>query len=215
VGCNTVSHARDEGGGAGDFEMPSKRKSRPRGRLCERRLCVPVEVRTASRRASDASDHQPAGRIVLPGCSNCISDSRANGSLVSLLNNQIEHRYQQRLYQKPKQQCIQVFQKRRSHRNVVPQGTSQWITKPTASTRPPPVSLYRSVWRQYILCVECSQNGRVMSYGRANAPGAHITALTSPEQPPCHVFQEKQANMNSAWRQGKPQNKFSYPGTTR
>ena len=145
VGCNTVSHARDEGGGAGDFEMPSKRKSRPRGRLCERRLCVPVEVRTASRRASDASDHQPAGRIVLPGCSNCISDSRSNGYLVSLPNNQIEHQNQRTIYQNPKQQCIKVFRKRRSHRSVVPQGTSQWITKPTASTRPPPVSLYRSV----------------------------------------------------------------------
>jgi len=145
-GGRGVQHraARDRRGGeAGGATMRSKRKARPRGRRCKRRLCVSVE--TASRRASDASDHKPAGRNVLPGCSNCISDSRANGSLVSLPNNQIEHQYQRTIYQKPKQQCIKVFRKRRSHRSVVPQGTSQWITKPTASTRPPPVSLYRSV----------------------------------------------------------------------
>jgi len=65
-----------------------------------------VEVRTASRRASDISDHKPAGRSVLLGFSNCISDSRAHGSLVSLLNNQIEHQYQRTINQKPKQQCM-------------------------------------------------------------------------------------------------------------
>jgi len=145
-GGRGVQHraARDRrGGGAGGVTMRSKRKARPRGRRCERRLCVSVE--TSSRRASDASDHKPAGRNVLPGCSNCISDSRSNGYLVSLPNNQIEHQNQRTIYQNPKQQCIKVFRKRRSHRSVVPQGTSQWITKPTASTRPPPVSLYRSV----------------------------------------------------------------------
>ena len=98
--CNTVPHATDEGGGAGGVTMRSKQKARPRGRRCERRLCVSVE--TSSRRASDASDHNPAGRNVLPGCSNCLSDSRANGSLVSLPNNQIEHQYQRTIYQKQK-----------------------------------------------------------------------------------------------------------------
>jgi len=107
VGCNAARESR--GGGAGGVAMRLKRKARPCGHRCEWRLWVSVEVRTASRRASGASDEKPAGRSVLPGCSNCIFDSRTNGSLVSLRNNQIEHKCQQTTYQKPRKQYIHVF----------------------------------------------------------------------------------------------------------
>jgi len=37
--------------------------------------------------------------------------------------------------------------------------------------------------------------------------------LTGPEQPPCHVFQEKQATMNSACRPGEPPDKSRETGS--